>query len=94
MTTCKRRAAWACEIIQYVEKYGVLGGTFRESNKSRPYSSYVVLMCNLVDEEPTCFEEAPKKKEWMDSMAEEDHSIAKNYVWDVVLRLKDKIVVS
>ena len=50
-------------------------------------------MRNLVDEEPTCFEEASKKKEWMQAMIEEYHSIIKNDVWDVVPRTKDKSVV-
>ena len=54
-----------------MEKYGALEGTFRESKRPRPYSSYVTLMCNLVDEEPTCFEDATKKKERMDDMVEE-----------------------
>ena len=51
-------------------------------------------MCNLVDEEPTCFEEATKKKDWMDAMIEKYHFIVKNDVWDVVPRPKDKLVVS
>ena len=38
------------------------------SKISRTYSRYVTLMCNLVDVEPTYFEEATKKKEWMDAM--------------------------
>ena len=51
-------------------------------------------MCNLVDEEPTCFEEASKKKEWLDAMIEEYQYILKNGVWEVVLRPKDKSMVS
>ena len=51
-------------------------------------------MCNLVDEEPTCFEEESKNKEWMDAMIEEYKSILKNVVWEVVPRPKDKSVVS
>ena len=51
-------------------------------------------MCNLVDEERTCFEEASKKKESMDSMIEEYQSILKNDVWEVAPRPKDKSVVS
>ena len=49
-------------------------------------------MCNLVDEESTYFEEASKKKEWMDAMTEE--SILKNDVWEVVPRPKNNLVVS
>ena len=51
-------------------------------------------MCNLIGEEPTCFEEASKKKKWMDAMIEEYQSIFKNDVWEVLPRPKDKSVVS
>ena len=43
---------------------------------------------------PTCFEEATKKKEWVDAMVEEYQSIIKNDVWEIVPRPKDKSVVS
>ena len=51
-------------------------------------------MCNLVDKEPTFFEEAIKQKEWVDSMVEEYRSIIKNDVWEVVSRPKNKSVIS
>ena len=51
-------------------------------------------MCNPVDEEPTCFEEASKNKEWMDAMIKEYQSLLKNDAWEVVLRPKDKSMVS
>ena len=51
-------------------------------------------MINLVDEEPTCFEEVSKKKEWMQDMIEEYQSIINNGVWDVVPRPKEKSIVS
>ena len=51
-------------------------------------------MCDLVDQEPACFEEAVKKKEWVEAMMEEYHSIMKNDVWSIVPRPKDKAVVS
>ena len=51
-------------------------------------------MCDLVDREPSCFEEAVKKKEWVEAMMEEYHSIMKNDVWSIVPRPKDKVVVS
>ena len=38
------------------------------------------LMCDLVDKEPTCFEEAIKPKEWADAIFEEYQSIIKNDV--------------
>ena len=51
-------------------------------------------MCNLVEKEPTCFEEAVQEKEWMDAMTKEYQSIIKNDVWEVVPRPKNKDVVS
>ena len=54
----------------------------------------MALMCNLVDKEPTCFEEAIKHKEWADEKVEEYQSIIKNDMWEVVPRPKDKSVVS
>ena len=52
------------------------------------------LMCDIVDKEPTCFEEAIKQKEWDDVMVEEYQFIIKNDVWEVVPRPRDKSMVS
>ena len=51
-------------------------------------------MCDLIDKEPTCFEEASKQKEWVDFMVEEYQSIINNDVWEIVPRPKYKSVVS
>jgi hypothetical protein len=48
-------------------------------------------MCNLLDEEPTCFEEAIQKKEWADAMIAEYQSITKNDVWEIVPKSKDVV---
>jgi hypothetical protein len=47
----KRNHAWARELIQDGEKYGVLEGTSRQVKRPKPFSSYTALMCNLLDEE-------------------------------------------
>ena len=62
--------------------------------KPKAYPDYMALMCDLVDKEPTCFEEAIKQKGWANAMVEEYQSIIKNEVWEVVPRPKDKSVVS
>ena len=41
-------------------------------------------MCDLVDQEPTSYEEAIQKKEWVEVMTEEYQSIMENVVWDIV----------
>ena len=51
-------------------------------------------MCDLLEKEPTCFEEAIQKKEWADAMIEEYQSIIKNDVWEMVPRPKNKDVIS
>ena len=86
MISQKRRPAWDRDVIQGAEKYEALEGR----KISRIYSSYVALLCNLVDTEPTCFEEDTKKQEWMDAMLEEYQSIIKNDVLDVVSRPRGK----
>jgi hypothetical protein len=90
----KRNSAWARELIQDGEKYGAPEGTMRQVKKPKPFSSYMALMCDLLEKEPTCFEEAIQKKEWADAMTEEYQSIIKNDVWEIVPRPKSKDVVS
>ena len=51
-------------------------------------------MCDIVDKEPTSYEEAVHKKEWVEAMMEEYQSIMKNGVWDIVPKPKGKSVVS
>jgi hypothetical protein len=90
----KRKPTWARELIQDGEKYGVPKGTMRQVKKPKPFSSFMALMCDLLEKEPTCFEEAIQRKEWADAMTEEYQSIIKNDVWEIVLRPKNKDVVS
>jgi hypothetical protein len=66
----------------------------RQRKKPKPFSNYMALMCDIIENEPTCFEEVAQKKEWMDSMTEEYQSIIKNDVWEVVPRPKNKDLVS
>jgi hypothetical protein len=46
------------ELIQYGEKYGAPEGTMRQVKKPKPFSSYMALMCDLLEKEPTFFEES------------------------------------
>ena len=58
----KRKPAWVREIIQEAERYGAPEGSTRTKKRSNPYSSYVALMCDLVDQEPNNYEEAAQNK--------------------------------
>jgi hypothetical protein len=64
----KKNPDWAREIIQDGEKYGVPEGTMRHVKKPKTFSSYMALMCYLLEKEPTFFEESIQKKEWVDAM--------------------------
>jgi hypothetical protein len=54
----------------------------------------VALLCDIIDVEPTYYEEVAEKKVWKDVVIDEYQSIIKNGVWDVVSRPKEKSVVS
>jgi hypothetical protein len=66
----------------------------RQVKRPKPFSSYMALMCDLLEKKPTCFEEAIQKQEWTNAMTDEYQSIIKNDVWEIVPIPKSKDVVS
>jgi hypothetical protein len=68
MISHKRKTTWERELIQYGEKYGVRIGTVRQVKKPKPFSSYMVVMCDLLEKNPTFFEESIQNKEWANAM--------------------------
>ena len=58
----KRKPAWVREIIQGVERYGVPEENLGERKRTRSYSSYVALLCDFIDKEPSEYEEAAERK--------------------------------
>lgn len=62
------------------EKYKSLDGSSREKKRPQSFSSYVALLCGIIDEEPSSYEEATEKKVWKDAMIKEYQSIMKNDV--------------
>ena len=58
MITYKRRPAWDREAIQDAEKYDAPDGSSREKKRPRSFSNYMALLCGIIDEEPSCYEEA------------------------------------
>ena len=76
-----------------MERYGAPEENHRERKKIRSCSGYVALLCDIMDKEPSNYEEATEKKELKDAMIEEYQLIMKNDVWDVVPRLEGKSVV-
>ena len=54
----KRKPTWVREAIQSAEIYGALEEMHRERKRTRSYSSYVSLLCDIIDKEPSNYEEA------------------------------------
>ena len=44
---------------------------YRERKRTWSSSAYVALLCDIIDKEPSNYEEATEKKEWKDAMIEE-----------------------
>jgi hypothetical protein len=80
--------------LEEVEGHATPKGSFRERNKPHKFSRYVALMRNIIDSEPSTFEEVVEKQEWKDAMMEEYQSIMKNDVWEVVPRPEGKSIVN
>ena len=70
-----RKPTWLWEAIQGVEIYGAPEEMQKERKRTRSYSGYVALLCDIIDKEPSRNEEATEKKEWKDAMIEEYQSI-------------------
>eukprot|EP00253_Pinus_taeda_P033378 PITA_33378 len=58
------------------------------------YTRYMAPVGECVESEPSSFEEAVQQPVWVDAMVEEYNFIIQKSVWDVVLRPRDKSVVS
>lgn len=54
----------------------------------------MALLSDIIDAEPSSFEEAMGKQVWKDAMHEEYQSIMKNDVWDVVPCMEGKSVMT
>jgi predicted metal-dependent hydrolase len=93
-SSVRRRPRWLEQTLRDAQEHvEAPRSTFRESRPPKRFSSYMALMSSIIDSEPTSVEEATDQQVWRDAMMEEYHSIMKNDVWDIVLRLEGKSVV-
>jgi hypothetical protein len=90
----KKLPSWLEDTLQDAERIKVPEGTSRKTKRPKIFSSYAAYMTKILDEEPTIFEEAVKKEQWKEVMAEEHQSIMRNEVWEIVPRPKEKSVVT
>jgi hypothetical protein len=90
----RKHPAWLEATLQEAERLKSPSGTFGESKNPKRFSSYATCMTNLINEEPTTFEEEAQKKQWKEAMTEEHQSIMKNDIWEIMPRPKEKSVVT
>jgi hypothetical protein len=50
----------------------------------KKFPEYMALMSNIIDFEPSNFQEVAYQQVWLDAMVEEYTSIMKDDVWDIV----------
>jgi hypothetical protein len=58
----RKRPAWLEATLQEAERLKAPSGIFREIKKPKRFSSYATCMTKLINEEPTTFEEATRRK--------------------------------
>ncbi|XP_059073700.1 uncharacterized mitochondrial protein AtMg00820-like [Cryptomeria japonica] len=65
----------------------------RHRKDPKSFFDYMALMSELIEVQPSNFQEASKNQAWRDAMVEEYSSIMKNSMWEVVPRPKNKSMV-
>eukprot|EP00253_Pinus_taeda_P025183 PITA_25183 len=68
------------------ENVGHPSSQCRQRRSLKRYTSYMALVGECVESEPSSFEEEVQKLVWVDAMVEEYDSIIRNCAWDVVPR--------
>ena len=66
----------------------------RERRPPKRFSNYISMVTDIIETEPSSYEEASTQLVWREAMAEEYDSIMKNDVWEVVPKLEGKSVVT
>ena len=69
-------------------------GQLKRARDFRDFGCYVALMSNILNSEPSTYDEAVGQQYWKEAMMEEYESIMKNDVWEVVPRPDGKSVVT
>ena len=64
----------------------------RKRRSLNRYTSYMVLIIEIIENETSSFEEAVEKLVWVNTMVEEYESIVNNSVWKMVARPMNKLI--
>jgi hypothetical protein len=94
-TSRKRRPRSFQETLKEArENVGEPKSQIKERRPPIRLGAYLALMTSIRDTEPQTFTQAVDHQVWREAMVEEYDSIVRNDVWDVVLRLVGKSVVT
>ena len=90
----KRKPKWLQDTLRDATSVAEPKRPVRESRPPERFCSYMAIVGNIIDSEPSSYEEAASQQVWREAMQEEYSSIMKNDVWEVVPRLEGKSVVT
>jgi hypothetical protein len=79
------------------EAHGLVGNPRQVVRERKPpgrFCSDITMVSSIMESDPSTFEEVTGRQVWRDAMMEEDNSIMKNDVWEIVPRLEEKLVVT
>jgi hypothetical protein len=82
-----------CTLREAQEKVEAPQTSVRMSKTPQRFSNYMTLMSELIEVEPSSFQEASEQQVWRDAMLEEYSFIMKNDVWEVVPQPEGKSVI-
>ena len=80
--------------MQDVEGHAAPHGAFQERKRHQTFGCYVTLMRSIHDSDPSTYDEVVGQQCWKHAMMEENESIMKNNVWEIVPRPDGKFVVT
>ena len=76
----KRRPKWLQDTLKEGETVGAPKKQVRERRPPKRFGSYIAMVTNIIETEPSSYEEASTNSVWRESMAKEYASIMKNDV--------------
>lgn len=88
-----KRPKWLLETLKEAKATGAPSRVVRESRQPERFSSYIALVTDIIETEPSIYEEAASQQVWREAMVEYS-SIIKNDVWEIVPRPEGKSVVT
>ena len=80
----KRKPKWLQDTLREATSIAKPKRLVKESRPPERFCSYMAMVANIVDSEPSYYEEAVSHQVWREAMQEEYSSIMENDVWEVV----------